>query len=72
MAHIILLTIYKTGMLPADSSIKDSCLDDSNKWSDESSSNTEPSLEESEANLDAALLLGGPYRGAGKKVRNYA
>jgi hypothetical protein len=55
-----------------DSSIKDSCLDDSNKWSDESSSNTEPSLEESEANLDAALLLGGPYRGAGKKVRNYA
>jgi hypothetical protein len=56
----------------ADSSIKDSCLDDSNKLSDESSSNTEPSLEESEANLDAALLLGGPYRGAGKKVRNYA
>jgi hypothetical protein len=56
----------------ADSSIKDSCLDDSNKVSDESSSNTEPSLEESEANLDAALLLGGPYRGAGKKVRNYA
>ena len=56
----------------ADSSIKDSSLDDSNKWSDESSSNTEPSLEESEANLDAALLLGGPYRGAGKKVRNYA
>jgi hypothetical protein len=55
-----------------DSSIKDSCLDDSNKWSDESSSNTEPSLDESEANLDAALLLGGPYRGAGKKVRNYA
>ncbi|WP_445172493.1 hypothetical protein [Microcoleus sp.] len=55
-----------------DSSIKDSCLDDSNKLSDESSSNTEPSLEESEANLDAALLLGGPYRGAGKKVRNYA
>jgi hypothetical protein len=55
-----------------DSSIQDSCLDDSNKWSDESSSNTEPSLEESEANLDAALLLGGPYRGAGKKVRNYA
>ena len=55
----------------ADSSIKDSCLDDSNKLSDESS-NTEPSLEESEANLDAALLLGGPYRGAGKKVRNYA
>jgi hypothetical protein len=54
-----------------DSSIQDSCLDDSNKWSDESS-NTEPSLEESEANLDAALLLGGPYRGAGKKVRNYA
>ena len=41
-----------------DSSIKDSCLDDSNKWSDGSSSNTEPSLEESEANLDAALLLG--------------
>ena len=56
----------------ADSSIKDSCLDDSNKLSDESSSNTEPSLEESEANLDAALLLGGPYRGSGKKVRNYA
>ena len=56
----------------ADSSIKDSCLDDSNKLSDESSSNTEPSLEESEANLDADLLLGGPYRGAGKKVRNYA
>lgn len=56
----------------ADSSIKDSCLDDSNKLSEESSSNTEPSLEESEANLDAALLLGGPYRGAGKKVRNYA
>ncbi|MEG5098038.1 hypothetical protein QUB31_38175, partial [Microcoleus sp. B13-B4] len=57
----------------ADSSIKDSCLDDSNKWSEEEeSSNTEPSLEESEANLDAALLLGGPYRGAGKKVRNYA
>ncbi|MEG4115723.1 MULTISPECIES: hypothetical protein [unclassified Microcoleus] len=56
----------------ADSSIKESCLDDSNKLSDESSSNTEPSLEESEANLDAALLLGGPYRGAGKKVRNYA
>ncbi|MEG4585485.1 hypothetical protein QUA54_09750 [Microcoleus sp. MOSTC5] len=56
----------------ADSSIKDSCLDDSNKLSDEPSSNTEPSLEESEANLDAALLLGGPYRGAGKKVRNYA
>ena len=56
----------------ADSSIKDSCLDDSNKLSDESSSNTEPSLEEPEANLDAALLLGGPYRGAGKKVRNYA
>ncbi len=56
----------------ANSSIKDSCLDDSNKLSDESSSNTEPSLEESEANLDAALLLGGPYRGAGKKVRNYA
>src|SRR4028119_1586625 len=56
----------------AHSSIKDSCLDDSNKLSDESSSNTEPSLEESEANLDAALLLGGPYRGAGKKVRNYA
>jgi hypothetical protein len=56
----------------ADSSIKDNCLDDSNKLSDESSSNTEPSLEESEANLDAALLLGGPYRGAGKKVRNYA
>ena len=56
----------------ADSSIKDSCLDDSNQLSDESSSNTEPSLEESEANLDAALLLGGPYRGAGKKVRNYA
>ncbi|MEG4443438.1 hypothetical protein QUB47_24140 [Microcoleus sp. AT9_B5] len=55
-----------------DSSIKDSCLDDSNKLSEESSSNTEPSLEESEANLDAALLLGGPYRGAGKKVRNYA
>ncbi|MEG3887290.1 hypothetical protein QT971_24155, partial [Microcoleus sp. herbarium19] len=55
----------------ADSSIKHSCLDDSNKLSDESS-NTEPSLEESEANLDAALLLGGPYRGAGKKVRNYA
>jgi len=55
-----------------DSSIKDSCLDDSNKWSESSSSNTEPSLEESEANLDAALLLGGPYRGAGKKVRNYA
>jgi hypothetical protein len=54
----------------ADSSIKDSCLDDSNKLSDES--NTEPSLEESEANLDAALLLGGPYRGSGKKVRNYA
>src|SRR4028119_1554042 len=43
-----------------DSSIKDSCLDDSNKLSDESSSNTEPSLEESEANLDAALLLEGP------------
>ncbi|MEG4990187.1 hypothetical protein QUB08_31325 [Microcoleus sp. BR0-C5] len=56
----------------ADLSIKDSCLDDSNKLSDESSPNTEPSLEESEANLDAALLLGGPYRGAGKKVRNYA
>ncbi|MEG4026064.1 hypothetical protein [Microcoleus sp. S13C4] len=57
----------------ADSSIKHSCLDDSNKWSEEEeSSNTEPSLEESEANLDAALLLGGPYRGAGKKVRNYA
>ncbi|WP_333485166.1 hypothetical protein [Microcoleus sp. AT8-B5] len=56
----------------ADSSIKHSCLDDSNKLSDEPSSNTEPSLEESEANLDAALLLGGPYRGAGKKVRNYA
>jgi hypothetical protein len=56
----------------ADSSIKDSCLDDSNKLSDESSSTTEPSLEESEANLDAALLLGGSYRGAGKKVRNYA
>jgi hypothetical protein len=55
-----------------DSSIKDSCLDDSNKWSESSSSNTEPSLEESEANVDAALLLGGPYRGAGKKVRNYA
>src|SRR4028119_19599 len=55
-----------------DSSIKDSYLDASNKWSEESSSNTEPSLEESEANLDAALLLGGPYRGAGKKVRNYA
>jgi hypothetical protein len=55
----------------ADLSIKDSCFDDSNKLSDESS-NTEPSLEESEANLDAALLLGGPYRGAGKKVRNYA
>ncbi|MBE9188531.1 hypothetical protein IQ270_28825 [Microcoleus sp. LEGE 07076] len=54
----------------ADSSIKDSCLDDSNKLSDES--NTEPSLEESEANLDADLLLGGPYRGSGKKVRNYA
>jgi hypothetical protein len=54
----------------ADSSIKDSCLDASDELSDES--NTEPSLEESEANLDAALLLGGPYRGSGKKVRNYA
>lgn len=54
----------------ADSSIKDSSLDASDELSDES--NTEPSLEESEANLDAALLLGGPYRGSGKKVRNYA
>jgi hypothetical protein len=35
--------------------------------SDESSSNTEHSLDESEANLDAALLLGGPYRGAGRR-----
>jgi hypothetical protein len=40
-----------------DSSIKDSCLDDSNKWSDESSSNTEPSLEESEANLQHFRML---------------
>ena len=54
----------------ADSSRKDSSLDASDELSDES--NTEPSLEESEANLDAALLLGGPYRGSGKKVRNYA
>ena len=54
----------------ADSRIKDSYLDASNELSDES--NLEPSLDETEASLDAALLLGGPYRGSGKKVRNYA
>ncbi|MFS8119029.1 MAG: hypothetical protein ACMG55_11135, partial [Microcoleus sp.] len=53
-----------------DSRIKDSYLDASNELSDES--NLEPSLDETEASLDAALLLGGPYRGSGKKVKNYA
>jgi hypothetical protein len=54
----------------ADLRIKDSYLDASNELSDES--NLEPSLDETEASLDAALLLGGPYRGSGKKVKNYA
>ena len=54
----------------ADSRIKDSYLDACNELSDEPK--TEPSLDEAKANVDAALLLGGPYRGSGKKVRNYA
>lgn len=53
----------------AGSSSKNSGSDISNELSEEL--NTEHSLEKSETNLDAAILLGGPYRG-GKKVRNYA